>query len=116
MKINFDYIIKDKTGTLLGRQNITVKYTSRYSSVHNINGKTYKIRYSPSAIKILDKDAQKITVINLTKLLDEKSQALKRTLKQLPATELLALHKRIETWLEGTGGCLHTPSSFASLS
>ena len=94
---NFDYIIKDKTGTLLGRQNITVKYTSRYSSVHNINGKTYKIRYSPSAIKILDKDAQKITVINLTKLLDEKSQALKRTLKQLPATELLALHKRIET-------------------
>ena len=92
----FIYRIIDKDGKKLAEKTSETKRISKYSTLYTENGKEYLVRYSPDCIRVLDKQTNRINVIDLKNILGKDSQSIKLLLKNLSATELLKLNKYIK--------------------
>ena len=86
----FNYIIRDKSGKVLMRNQRRVKTLSENHFAHTINGKKYDVLIENNTIKITEQNG-KVTIIDLSEHVfeGENNEKILETLKHIPPDELL---------------------------
>ena len=91
-----EYKITDSDGNILLNQKRTYMQADKEGNkfISSLNGKVYEIEFEGNKIKILDKSANEMHIIDLTDKIENNNPDILKMLKRMPADMLLKMENR----------------------
>lgn len=94
-----DYVIKDSKGNILMDRKVSHTFSSPNEAISIINGRKYKITYSPDKISVVNSQNGNLTEIDLNEIFmkckPEEKQKMLSVLRQMSGEDLIYMHSKV---------------------